>query len=390
TWTSWNKQASELVNRSYNYPHVAAAHWVMYRLARNHQGLVTNHPWDWYLTRAYETAMAMTRFARGLGRFGQMEGSVFVEILRDLKREQMNAQAEALEAAMRARADRWKAEAYPFGSEMPWDSTGQEEVYAWTKYFGYEDKAEVTLNAVLGYMPTVPHWGYNGSARRYWDFIYGASAKYSRIERQLHHYGSGLNAVPVLSAFRDRPDDFYLLRVGYGGTVGAISNIDEEGFAPAAFHAFPDMLRADPLSGDYGPNFYGHALNTAAYLVNHSEFGWQAFGGNVKAAGGVVTLTPLDSFRSRVYVAPLGLWLTLDAGKFQSIEFNPKTGRVRVALDPADAFTPVARLRVEQPAQVRGIGKYELSKQLPLERGGYAIELGKATTWIDITPRHSP
>ena len=33
-----------------------------------------------------------------------------------------------------------------------------------------------TLNAILGHMPTVPYWGYNGSARRYWDFIYGASA----------------------------------------------------------------------------------------------------------------------------------------------------------------------------------------------------------------------
>ncbi len=31
------------VGRSYNYPHVAALHWVLYRLARNHQGLVTNH-----------------------------------------------------------------------------------------------------------------------------------------------------------------------------------------------------------------------------------------------------------------------------------------------------------------------------------------------------------
>jgi hypothetical protein len=47
---------------------------------------------------------------------------------------------------MRNRADRWKAQAYPFGSEMPWDSTGQEEVYAWTRYFGYLDKADVTLN----------------------------------------------------------------------------------------------------------------------------------------------------------------------------------------------------------------------------------------------------
>ena len=63
---------------------------------------------------------------------------------------------------------------------MPWDSTGQEEVYAWTKHFGYEDKAEVTLNAILGYDPTMPHWGYNGSARRYWDFIF--AAKYRRME----------------------------------------------------------------------------------------------------------------------------------------------------------------------------------------------------------------
>ena len=63
--------------------------------------------------------------------------------------------------------------------------------------------------------------------------------------------------------------------------MGAITNIDQEGFASAAFHAFPDMLSFDPLSGDYGPNFFGHALNAATYVVNHPEFGWQAFGGNV-------------------------------------------------------------------------------------------------------------
>ncbi len=96
--------------------------------------------------------------------------------------------------------------AYPFGSEMAWDSTGQEEVFAWCKYFGADEKAEVSLNSILGYMPTVPHWGYNGNARRYWDFLYGG--KLRRIERQLHHYGSGLNAIPVLSEYRENPDDF--------------------------------------------------------------------------------------------------------------------------------------------------------------------------------------
>ena len=383
TWTSWNKQASEAVDRSFDYPHVATAYWVLYRLAHNNQGLVTNHPWDWYLTQAYETAMAMTNLAAGYAEFGQMEGDIFVQILTDLKREGMDKQAEALEAKMRARADHWKAQAYPFGSEMPWDSTGQEEVYAWTKYFGYQDKAEVTLNAIMGYDPAIPHWGYNGSARRYWDFIFGASAKYSRIERQLHHYGSGLNAIPLLVEYREHPDDFYLLRVGYGGTMGALTDIDQEGFLSPAFHSFPDMLRSDPVSGDNGPNFFGHAWNTATYVVNHPEFGWVALGGNIRTENGVIKVTPLDSFRTRVYVAPAGLWLTLDSGKFESVELISKTDAVRVGLAAADEFTPVARLRAEQPAKLKA-ESYRPVKPFKSERGVWVVPLGKETTWIEL------
>ena len=382
SWTSWNKKASEQVDRSYDYPHVAAAYWVFYRLARNNDGLVTNHPWDWYLSHAYKTSMAMTSFAADLGVFGQMEGDIFLEILTDLKREGWKEQADNLEAKMRARTDRWRKEAYPFGSEMPWDSTGQEEVYAWTKYFGYQDKADVTLNAILGYDPTIPHWGYNGSARRYWDFIF--AAKDRRLERQLHHYGSGLNAIPLLSEYREHPDDFYLLRVGYGGTMGALTDIDQEGFESAAFHGMPDMLKPDPLTGDNGPNFFGYAWNTATYIVNHPDFGWVAFGGNVKTAGEVVTVTPLDSFRSRVYVAPSGLWLTLDAGSFESVEVNSKTGAVRVGLAAETPFTPTARLRLEQPA--KGKPSYRATKPLNEERGALVVPLGKEVTWIDLVP----
>ncbi len=382
SWTSWNRKAAEIVDRSFNYPHVAALHWVMYRLARNNQGLVTNHPWDWYLTNAYQTAVAMAKYAPGYARFGQMEGDVFVQILTDLKREGMTAQAADLEAKMKARADRWRSQAYPFGSEMPWDSTGQEEVYAWTKYFGDTVKSEVSLNAILGYMPTLPHWGYNGSARRYWDFLY--AGKITRIERQLHHYGSGINAIPVLSEYRSHPQDLYLLRVGYGGTMGAITNIDQEGFASAAFHSFPDMLKFDPYSGDYGPNFFGHAFNTATYVVNDPEFGWQAFGGNLKVERDIVKITPLDSFRMRVYLASTGLWLTLDAGQFAGIEANIKTGAVRVGLAAATKFTPAARLRLEQPAKVVGIGTYRPATSLKSERDAWVVPLKGGITWIEL------
>ncbi len=394
SWTSWNQKASEAVDRSFNYPHVAAAYWVMYRLARDHQSLVTNHPWQWYLDHAYQTSMAMVKFAPYYSQFGQMEGDVYLRILEDLQREGWTQQAGALESVMRGRAEHWKQEAYPFGSEMPWDSTGQEEVYAWTRHFGFDEKAQVTLDAILGYDPSIPSWGYNGSARRYWDFLF--AGKVTRLERQLHHYGSGVNAIPLLAEYRQHPDDLYLLRVGYGGTMGPLTNIDQEGFASEAFHSFPDMLAFDPYSGDYGPNFFGVALDTATYVAHTSDFGWLAFGGNLAQKGKRISVTPLDAFRSRVYLAPYGLWLTLDAGKFRAVSFDPGTQTVRLTLDPSDPFTPQALLRIEQPATISGIGQFRPQGHQALVRGAYAIPLHATPTVITLKavesgpPAHQP
>jgi len=384
SWTSWSKKQSEAVDRSFDYPHVAAAYWVLYRLARYHRGLIADHSWRWYLMHAYRTSVAMTKFAPYYSRFGQMEGDIFVKILRDLQREGMNSEAAHLQEIMRQRADRWRSEAYPFGSEMPWDSTGQEEVFAWMKYFGFKNKAKVTLDAILGYDPTIPSWGYNGSARRYWDFIY--AGKIQRLERQLHHYGSGINAIPLLAQYREDPSDFYLLRVGYGGTMGPLTNIDQDGFASCAFHSFPDMMKFDPYSGDYGPNFFGHALDTATYIVKHPTFGWLAFGGNIRLRGGTVEVTPRDSFRMRVYIAPLGLWLTLDAGKFDKVELNSSSGAVRVGFSPATPFTPSAFLRIKQPAKIQGVGSYHPANTFRTVRGAYVIPLHQATTWVELSP----
>ncbi|MDE3068415.1 MAG: hypothetical protein KGJ60_12825 [Verrucomicrobiota bacterium] len=390
-WTSWSRRDAERIDRAYNYPHVVAAYWAMYRLARNDPGLVSNHPWQWYLDHAFQTVKFLTgrnaggHYNVGYLNMGLMEGDIFLMLLKDLKREGWNAQAAEVEAAMKARADRWRREAFPFGSEMAWDSTGQEEVYAWCNYFGYADKARVTLDSILGYMPTVPNWGYNGDARRYWDFYYGA-APGGRLERQISHYGSGINAIPVLTAYRRQPDDFYLLRIGYAGTMQPLSNIDPNGFAAAAFHSAPWLMKWDAYSGDYGPNFFGHAVNTATYVVRYPEFGWLAFGGNVKVQGDQVEIQPLDSFRSRVYLAPLGLWLTLDAGTFDQVQLNAKTHAVRVGFSAATPYTSHARLHMTQPARVAGIGTYRPVRKFAVERGALVVPLNvNGTTWMDLT-----
>ncbi|MDG3581811.1 DUF5695 domain-containing protein [Galbibacter pacificus] len=350
TWAAWNHKHANDPGRSYNYPHVTAAYWVMYRLARYHTKLVTEKPWNWYLKQAYHTAIAMTKLAPYYAQFGQMEGTVFLCVLKDLQHEGLDELALDLEQKMKARADHWKSLNYPFGSEMPWDSTGQEEVFMWSDYFGYAGKANVTLNAILAYMPTMPHWAYNGNARRYWDFLYGG--KLSRVERQIHHYGSALNAIPVLKAYQNSPNDFYLLKVGYGGLMGGIANITEDGFGPAAFHSFPQTLAIDYLSGDYGSGFFGYAVNSASYLTKTANFGWVSFGGNIKAEKKQVEMSLTTAARNKVFIAPEALLITLDAGSMDKVIYNEEKRRVILYLNPKNEYTPNAYIRTNKKIEL--------------------------------------
>jgi hypothetical protein len=380
TWSAWPKKEADNLGRSYNYPHVAAAHWVMYRLARNYEGFVAENTWKSHLINAAETGMAMVKLAPYYAQFGQMEGTVFYLILKDLKNEGLTEEASRLESEMKKRALHWRSLKYPFGSEMPWDSTGQEEVYMWSDYFGYQDKAKATLDAILAYMPVVPHWAYNGNARRYWDFLYGG--KLTRVERMIHHYGSALNAIPVLTDFRKHPNDFYLLRTGYGGLLGSISNITEDGFAPAAFHAYPSTLKNDGITGDYGSGFFGYAVNTSSYLLRHPEFGWLGFGGNVSVTKNTVKIELSTAAKSRVYVAPVGLWITLDAGTIQSLTYNELTGEVSIILNKADIHTRTAVFRFSQPSNMKGIAAYRLKGNSKQARGANLIPLSETQSTV--------
>ena len=140
-------------------------------------------------------------------------------------------------------------------------------------------RSEKMIEEFQAYLdPVIPSGGYNGSARRYWDFIYGG--KTQRLERQLHHYGS-------------------------------------------------------------------------------------CFGGNVQANNGIATFTILDSFRNRVFLALLGLWLTLDAGHFSSVDYDTKHKTVRLHLAPQSDGVTVARLHIEQRADVSGAHRFLLQVQWP-------------------------
>jgi hypothetical protein len=136
SWTSWNRERAYTTRRAYNYVHPVATYWSLYRTARNYPDLKLRAEWSWYLSRAFNTTqycLSNEGANCDYALVGLMGEWVLGELLKDLKREGMTTEAAALEASMRYRADLWETQAIPFGSEMAWDSTGQEGVYYWTE-----------------------------------------------------------------------------------------------------------------------------------------------------------------------------------------------------------------------------------------------------------------
>ncbi|KAE8356324.1 hypothetical protein BDV28DRAFT_165267 [Aspergillus coremiiformis] len=338
-WWSWNKAASYATDRAYDYIHVIGAYWSLYRAGRDNPSLLRVHPWQWYLGQAYNTTV--TCFATdsagngrvGYSRLGLMGETVVGELLLDLKREGWTKEADAVEAAMKLRADAWDLQSEPFGSEMAWDCTGQEGVYYWSKYGG----------------------------------------KLQRIERMIHHYGSSLNALPLLAQFRQNPTDAYLLRVGYGGITGPLSNIREDGSMYNAFHSFPDTLKGDDYSGDYGPSFLGMMLGAGTYVVDDPDVGRIAYGGNLAVDNNMVTVQPRDAVRRRVYIAPVGVYVMISTGQIKDVSF-PATAadtlRLNIVSGPLNSSTVI--VWVESPGTK---DSYVVTTEGQQTRGGVAVQL---------------
>ncbi|KAG6040012.1 hypothetical protein E4U41_001674 [Claviceps citrina] len=354
---SWNETDASSVWRAYDYVHVSVAYYALYRAERVSPGILKRRSASWYLSQAYHTVMAsqasypdgtpVTAYADA----GLMGETIWTQLLEDLKAENMTSEFDNMSRVMRERTDYWASQSSPFGSEMAWDSTGQEPVFAWAKHFGHSALQQKALASIRGYMPTVAHWGWNGNARRYWDFLYGG--KLQQVERMVHHYGSALNALPLLASYKyDRDPSgaaaLYDLRVGYGGLMGPLSNVNAEGFASTAFHSFPDALKWDAYSGDYGPTYLGVVSGSCTFLVRHPDFGWISMGGNVVSSPspsrstredddghGLVVVEPRDTVRRSIYVAPLGLSVSFDSGTIASFAYAPGSKNLTITLQKA-------------------------------------------------------
>jgi len=292
------------------------------------------------------------------GQWGLMVGSIFECVLKDLRREAIrdpglhwDQLANAVEEVTRIRVQKWLSHRFPFGSEMPWDNTGHEEILSWMHYFGFRHEADSTARAVTAYTTVQPHWAYGGCSRRWWDFFINGKTQFGN-ERVLHHYASGLNAIALLRHYQSFPANHkYLLRAGLAGAMGILTNINSDGSTSMGWHGDAKRLYRDAYSADWGIGFYGHWKSSAAYLTCHAEVGWECFYCHVikvqnfkekppKAprypvgCRGAVEVIPEDAFRRRLYIDVVPLMISVEGGIIHRATVGPSAGVIELSFQP--------------------------------------------------------
>lgn len=187
---------------------------------------------------------------------------------------------------------------------------------------------------------------------------------------------------------RNPTNNLYALRVGFAGNTAPLSNIDEGGFASAAFHSFPELLKWDPYSGDYGQGFLGLSLGQCVYIVKDSKLGVQAFGGDIdekRSTASTTFVAPTDAVRKRVFVAELGLKVEISAGAIKEIVYDAGTQKLDLIVVPAATGTALqaksAIVWLEQPGSKTGSFSAVGAQQ---ERGGWVVRLANGSASVKI------
>lgn len=109
--------------------------------------------------------------------------------------------------------------------------------------------------------------------------------------------------------------------------------------------------------------------------MEDKTFGWLTFGGNLKKDGRWIGIDLTTAAKSAVFIAPAGLWITLDAGQIKTATYDPNTKEVCLTLEPASDVSRDALLRFEQSVKSGDLKSYHIKGMQANSRGAFQISL---------------
>jgi hypothetical protein len=96
----------------------------------------------------------------------------------------------------------------------------------------------------------------------------------------------------------------------------------------------------DPHSGDYGLGFFGNALESGAYFVQHPRLGPLCFLCTADTAGAAAAdvgasefvISPADAYRRRVFIEPLAMYLSAQTGTIARVKVQMQSSSPRLTV----------------------------------------------------------
>lgn len=357
----WAGHGADDVWRAFNYVHVANICYNMYRIARYtrcHFLKDARH----YLRRAYDYATAMFNYwmfpdGEGATKYGNMgEMNLPLKFVEALRNENMPEQAAHLETLMLEKAKFFSTREYPFGSEMAFDTTAYEAVYAYAKLIGDERIAQRAISATLANRARTPVWHkYSVDVRGGGDSCWNVS------------YMTQLGVWPVIdSLLEGKLADPEAAVMAHAATLAGFCMYNSGGCwdeAPENRHAswwvMDDRLNQGnrsgseqdnkKMSGESGLGYFGALYCTCAMLVQHPRLGKVALGCQVEDMADDCLIKPDSHFRFRLCDLVHGFALIGDSCEIEQVIVKPNG--IQVKAQKSGETEGLLRVRMKEPGK---------------------------------------
>lgn len=303
------RQQGENTGRAYNYIFTGNIYHALYRIGKEY-GLLKRKTAAQYLDMAYRT------YVKGYEKppynfMGLISGSNAVRLLSDLKDEGRQQEYAALLEKMTQCNAAFTRDPYPYGSEIPIDHTGQEQVYFFSRYFGNDEKRRKTVDTIRAL---------KGAMQPVW-FRYGNDLfAHPDLRNEICcWHSSAMNALVLMQEFEDTGDLDLLMRA-YPGHASMMTEINTEGAGYGWFMCTPGIYAHEPpRTFENGPAIWAFLRGAKAWVVKDAVFGLSGLGCTVESKGGEVVARPNDGVRKRLRFVAEKIDLNASSGEFQEV-----------------------------------------------------------------------
>jgi PKD repeat protein len=356
-------------SRVFTHQMAATSFFTMYQILKTYPDLAYRDGYDakWYLNIAFNIYNQRVVTSTSTGYYGEQ----FIEpLIAALRAEEMTTEADALQArftgAGSGKGYTMATAAYPYGSEFPFDNTGEEGAYFSAKALrtyapdhaqydrAYQNMllAEWKTRASRGLQPTWFHYAnvvFIGG-EGWWNSQYTTPLAAAIMDDYLRFQDNGYS----------EEERAWAERVNYAAKLSAFSHVNMGQIAPTAigniswrYNAFKGRFGAmnvndqngnrtqyngwNDFSGEADENLYGSLLRLSSDVVADPIFGLYGYGCTVADNGNSYTVKPLEGIGKKINLLNEKIYLAFSRdevssatlakeGNFMLFTLNNQTG----------------------------------------------------------------